>query len=36
VIDVTRKSIEESSATIIKLLNDRRSGVTEPSDGGET
>jgi len=26
VIDVTRRSIEETAATIIKLLHDRRSG----------
>ncbi len=35
VIDVTRKSIEESSAMIIKLLNDRNSGVADASDGAE-
>lgn len=34
-IDVTRKSIEESAATIIKLLNDRNSGVADPGDGPE-
>lgn len=31
-IDVTRRSIEESAATIIKLLHDRRAGISE---GGE-
>lgn len=35
VIDVTRKSIEETAAMIIKLLNDRNAGVADASDGGE-
>lgn len=30
VIDVTRRSVEESAATIIKLLHDRHAQVTEP------
>jgi len=33
VIDVTRKSIEEVSAMIIKLLNERNAGHLEPGEG---
>jgi regulator of PEP synthase PpsR (kinase-PPPase family) len=32
VIDVTRKSVEESAATIIKLLHDRQTGIAETND----
>ncbi len=36
VIDVTRRSIEETAATIIKLLHDRREGRTlQPQDAGD-
>ena len=38
IIDVTRRSIEETAATIIKLMHDRKIGLTangEGSDGGE-
>lgn len=35
VIDVTRKSIEETAAMIIKLLNDRNAGVADAADGSE-
>jgi hypothetical protein len=38
IIDVTRRSIEETAATIIKLMHDRKTGLTangEGSDGGE-
>jgi hypothetical protein len=38
IIDVTRRSIEETAATIIKLMHDRKAGITaegEGSDGGE-
>lgn len=31
-IDVTRRSIEESAATIIKLLHDRRAGISESGE----
>ena len=33
VIDVTRRSIEESAAAIIRLVNDRRRPVKQPDDG---
>ena len=35
VIDVTRRSVEETAATIIKLLNDRQTShaMTEDTDG---
>lgn len=35
-IDVTRKSVEESAATIVKLLNDRNAGVRDNGDGAES
>jgi regulator of PEP synthase PpsR (kinase-PPPase family) len=35
VIDVTRRSIEESAATIIKLLNDQRAQQTEAVHGSD-
>lgn len=35
VIDVTRKSIEESAAMIIKLMNDRHSGVVDAAESAE-
>lgn len=38
IIDVTRRSIEETAATIIKLMHDRKAGVTgqgDGTDGGE-
>lgn len=35
IIDVTRKSIEESSAMIIKLMHERNAGVAEAADGPE-
>jgi hypothetical protein len=35
VIDVTRRSIEESAATIIKLLNDQRARKTEAVHGSD-
>lgn len=35
VIDVTRKSIEESAAMIIKLMNDRNAGIADVADGAE-
>ncbi|MCK5496805.1 MAG: kinase/pyrophosphorylase, partial [Hyphomicrobiaceae bacterium] len=35
VIDVTRRSIEESAATIIKLLNDQRAQETEAVHGSD-
>jgi len=34
VIDVTRRSVEETAAAIIQLLHDRQAGVGEQSDGG--
>ncbi len=34
IIDVTRKSVEESAATIIKLLNEREAGVALDQAGG--
>ena len=33
IIDVSRRSIEETAATIIKLLHDRQSGATETKNG---
>lgn len=33
IIDVTRRSIEETAATIIKLMHDRKSGVTQETEG---
>ena len=33
IIDVTRRSVEETAATIIKLLHDRQAGVTEGESG---
>lgn len=33
-IDVTRRSIEESATMILKLMNDRRAGVKPESDNG--
>jgi hypothetical protein len=36
VIDVTRKSIEEAAAMIIKLMHDRDSGATDAADGAES
>ena len=35
VIDVTRRSIEESAATIIKLLHDQRAKETEAVHGSD-
>jgi regulator of PEP synthase PpsR (kinase-PPPase family) len=35
VIDVTRRSIEESAATIIKLLHDQRAHAAEAVNGNE-
>jgi regulator of PEP synthase PpsR (kinase-PPPase family) len=35
VIDVTRRSVEESAATILKLLHDRGAGGAEGEDDGE-
>lgn len=32
VIDVTRRSVEESAATIIRLLHDRRAGIAQTTD----
>ena len=32
IIDVTRRSVEESAATILKLLHDREAGKTEVQD----
>ena len=36
VIDVTRKSIEESAAMIIKLLNDRKLGAVDAAESAES
>ncbi|MEE8252421.1 MAG: kinase/pyrophosphorylase, partial [Hyphomicrobium sp.] len=35
VIDVTRRSIEESAATIIKLLNDQRAQEAQAVHGSD-
>jgi regulator of PEP synthase PpsR (kinase-PPPase family) len=35
IIDVTRRSVEESAATILKLLHDREAGKTEVQDVSE-
>jgi regulator of PEP synthase PpsR (kinase-PPPase family) len=35
VIDVTRRSVEESAATILKLLHDRDARQAEPDDDSE-
>jgi regulator of PEP synthase PpsR (kinase-PPPase family) len=35
VIDVTRRSIEESAATIIKLLHDQRANAAEAVYGND-
>ena len=34
IIDVTRRSIEETAATIIKLLHDRQTGVSDGEGNG--
>jgi regulator of PEP synthase PpsR (kinase-PPPase family) len=35
VIDVTRRSVEESAAQILKLMHDRQAGMDEVHDVGE-
>jgi regulator of PEP synthase PpsR (kinase-PPPase family) len=35
VIDVTRRSVEESAAQILKLMHDRQAGMEEVQDASE-
>ena len=34
VIDVTRKSVEETAATILKLMHEREAGISDAGEAG--